>query len=204
MFRIINFLTLIRYIAVAATIISVGAYELLRNFLMSDLPIVRIMSITPWVVIVILFLITNKTITRGIWGVLSYFNTSLYPDLNGTWHGEIVLENGDMIEAKAVIRQTLLQTQIDLHTATSKSVTLETTPAEESGQLKLYYSYRSTPKNIAWKPYTGSTIFDVRTATLEPKRPLELSGYYFTDRKTTGRVRLQLISKENSADVSFY
>ncbi|MBY5806097.1 hypothetical protein E0H59_18280 [Rhizobium leguminosarum bv. viciae] len=204
MFRIINFLTLIRYIAVAATIISVGAYELLRNYWMSDLPIIRILSITPWVVIVILFFITNKTITRMIWGVMSYFNTSLYPDLNGTWGGEVIFEDGKTIEARAVIRQTLLQTQIDLHTATSKSITLETTPAEESGQLKLYYSYRSSPKNISWKPYTGSTIFDVRTATQEPKRPLELSGYYFTDRKTTGRVRLQLISKENSADVSFY
>lgn len=108
------------------------------------------------------------------------------------------------MEAKAVIRQTLLQTQIDLHTATAKSITLETTPAEESGQLKLYYSYRSTPKNIKWSPYTGSTIFDVRAATEEPKRPIELSGYYFTDRKTTGRVRLQQLNKENNADVSFY
>lgn len=55
MFRIINFLTLIRYVAVAATVISVGAYELLRTYWINDLPIIRILSITPWVVIIILF-----------------------------------------------------------------------------------------------------------------------------------------------------
>ncbi|WP_174800936.1 hypothetical protein [Martelella limonii] len=204
MFRVLNFITLIRYVAVSASVISVGLYELLRNYLISDLPIIRILSITPWAVILVIFLITNKKISRFVWAIFRRFNRSLYPDLNGTWRGEIIIEGGKTIEARAIIRQTLMQTQIDLHTATTKSLTLETTPAEESGQLKLYYSYRSTPKNIEWSTYTGSTVFDVRAATEEPERALELSGYYFTDRKTTGRVRLQQISKEYDTDVSYY
>lgn len=47
--------------------------------------------------------------------------------------GEITLENGEVISAKAVIRQTLLATQIDMHGKTTKSITLETTPTIEQG-----------------------------------------------------------------------
>ncbi|WP_288391001.1 hypothetical protein [uncultured Acinetobacter sp.] len=45
-----------------------------------------------------------------------------------------------------MIKQTLLATQINIHTETSKSLTLETTPTVESGEPKLYYIYRSLPK----------------------------------------------------------
>ena len=38
------------------------------------------------------------------------------------------MEDGDTLQVRAVIRQSLLITQIDMHGETTKSLTLETTP----------------------------------------------------------------------------
>lgn len=204
MFRVINFTLLLRYVAIITTIVSICAYEIVRQYWEHDIPIVRILSITPWVALFVIFAITTNGIARQIWRVLKRFDYSLFPDLNGTWEGEIVTEGNLIIPVRALIRQTLLQTQIDIHTETSKSLTLETTPAVESGQCKLYYIYRSLPKNPNWSAYIGSTIFDVRITNNPSPRVPELSGYYFTDRKTNGRIRLQQVSNDVAADVSFY
>ena len=91
-----------------------------------------------------------------------------------------------------------------LHTETSKSVTLETTPSLESGQYKLYYVYRSIPRDPTRHSYTGPTIFDIRSKELGSTSILELSGSYFTDRETIGRVRLEQESGDVHKDVSFY
>ena len=114
------------------------------------------------------------------------------------------MEDGDTLQVRAVIRQSLLITQIDMHGETTKSLTLETTPTVESGQKKLYYVYRSIPKNPGWSPYNGSTLFDVRRMESAQGEQLELSGNYYTDRKTIGRVRLSQVCKDSSKDVSFY
>lgn len=204
MFRIVSFTLLIRYIVIASTGVSVGVYVLLRSIWASDLPITRIFDIVPWVTLVIIFAVTNGSISRVIWSILRRFDSSLYPDLNGVWEGEITPVGSKKLSARAVIRQTLMQAQIDLHTETAKSLTLETTPAVESGQFKLYYTYLSKPKNPDWRPYTGCTIFDVRAEVKEPPRPLEISGYYFTDRKTNGRIKLRQVSKRTDTDVSYY
>ncbi|URD35803.1 hypothetical protein [Methylobacterium tardum] len=169
-----------------------------------ELPLVRILSIAPYVALIIILCMTTNLIARNIWKIWSRFDSSLYPDLNGTWEGEIITDQGVSIPARALVRQTSILTQIDLHTETSKSVTLETTPVVESGQCKLYYTYRSKPKNPDWSQYTGSTIFDVRASMEHPHRPLELSGHYFTDRRTVGRVILRQVDSKLAKDVSYY
>ena len=205
MFRVINFTLLLRYVAIITTVISICAYEIIQRYWVHELPFIRVVSITPWVSLFVILAITTNGIARHIWKGLKRIDPSLFPDLNGMWEGEIVTEKGLKIPARALIRQTLLQTQLDIHTETSKSLTLETTPAIESGQCKLYYLYRSIPKNPNWSSYTGSTIFDVRiTKNQSSSFILELSGYYFTDRKTNGRIRLQQISNDVAVDVSYY
>jgi SMODS-associating 2TM, beta-strand rich effector domain len=204
MFRIIDFTYLIRSVAVLTTILSVLIYELLKTLWIADFSVVRIFSIVPWVSLAIVSLLTAAPAARFIWRVISIFRRSLYPDLNGIWEGEIVFEAGARISARAIIRQSLLNTQIDLHTETSKSFSLETTPTLEGGQFKLYYTYQSKPKNPNWSTYTGSTIFDVRAPVKNPARPMELSGYYFTSRKTNGRIALRLIKGKIDTDVSYY
>lgn len=204
MFRIVDFTSLIRIIALTTTVLSVIIYDLLKEYWDKDLAILRIISFVPWISLIIVFLLTSAPVARSIWWALSCFKKSLYPDLNGTWEGEIVFDSGKTIVARAIIRQALLNTQIDLHTETSKSFSLETTPTIEGGQLKLYYTYQSKPKNPDWSIYTGSTIFDIRAPVKNPKRPLELSGYYFTSRKTNGRISLRLLKSKIDSDVSFY
>jgi energy-coupling factor transporter transmembrane protein EcfT len=194
MFRVVSFTYILRYVAIATTALSIFAYWGTERVLQSDLPIIRLLSVAPWVVLIVILTITTNSTSRPIWKILKRLNSSLYPDLNGTWEGEITLEGGHKIPARAVIRQNLIESQIDLHTETSKSSTLETTPVIEAGQYKLYYTYRSSPSNLKWPSYTGSTILDVRNAALKEPEDLELSGYYYTDRKTCGRISLKQTS----------
>lgn len=204
MFRIIDFKSLLRYVAVATAIVSIGSYELLQSYWLNDLKVVKVLSIAPWVAFLVTIVLTTSITARPIWKLLKKLNPALYPDLNGTWEGEITTESGLEIPVQVLIKQSLLTTQINVHTETSKSLTLETTPTIESGEPKLYYIYRSLPKNPTWSSYTGSTIFDIRTVESGSSRTLELSGYYYTDRKTTGRIRFKQVGKSVERDVSFY
>ena len=204
MFRIIDFKSLLRYTAIITTILSIGAYELVQSYWLNDLKIVKILSIAPWIALLLTVALTTSLTARALWRVLKKVNPSLYPDLNGTWEGEITTEKNQVIPVRVLIKQTLLETQINIHTQTSKSLTLETTPTIESGEPKLYYIYRSLPKDPNWSSYTGSTIFDIRNVGTEDNCILELSGYYYTDRKTTGRIRFSQVGSCVKKDVSFY
>ncbi|CCK75896.1 conserved hypothetical protein [Oleispira antarctica RB-8] len=204
MFRIIRFDLLLKYIALTTVVISMGIYALVQTYWLPDISLFKVITISSIVsTLLILFLLTSF-ISRKIWAVLAFFDESMFPDLNGTWEGEITLEDGKEISAKAVIRQSLLATQIDMHGETTKSITLETTPTIEQGQKKLYYVYRSTPKTPGWPAYNGSTLFDIRTIGSGKGKKYELSGHYYTDRKTIGRIRLTQVCKNSNNDVSFY
>lgn len=204
MFRIINFKALLRYVAVITTIISIGAYELVQSYWLNDLKIVKILSIAPWIALTLIVILTTSITARPLWKLLKIVKPSLYPDLNGTWAGEITTENGIQIAVRVLIRQTLLETQINIHTKTSKSLTLETTPTIEGGEPKLYYMYRSLPRNPNWNSTIGSTIFDIRKVYTNGKYVLELSGHYYTDRKTTGRIRFRQVGSCVEKGISFY
>ncbi|WP_434736184.1 hypothetical protein [Acinetobacter pittii] len=164
----------------------------------------KILSIAPWIALLLTIALTTSLTARALWRVLKKVNPSLYPDLNGTWEGEITTEKNQVIPVRVLIKQTLLETQINIHTQTSKSLTLETTPTIESGEPKLYYIYRSLPKDPNWSSYTGSTIFDIRNVGTDDNCILELSGYYYTDRKTTGRIRFSQVGSCVKKDISFY
>lgn len=152
----------------------------------------------------LIVILTTSITARPLWKLLKIVKPALYPDLNGTWAGEITTENGIQIPVRVLIRQTLLETQINIHTQTSKSLTLETTPTIEGGEPKLYYMYRSLPKDPSCNSTIGSTIFDVRKVYTNGKCELELSGYYYTDRKTTGRIRFRQVGSCVEKDISFY
>jgi len=204
MFRVINFTLLIRGVAIITTFLSILIY----NFVVTRYPdlasSIRLFTLAPIIALVLTFLIVSKWPARLMWSVARYFNGSLYPDLNGVWEGEIVTENNETFAARAIIRQALLHTEIDMHTETAKSVTLEATPVMEGGQFKLYYSYRAKPKKVGYGDYTGTTIFDIRMVNIAKATALELSGYYYTDRLTRGSTRLRQISSSVDRDVTFY
>lgn len=202
MFRIINFSSLIKFIVGLTVFFSITVYAFILYFWPTT-SIFKLFTISSGVTGFLIFLIGTNVTARRIWSAMRIFDGSLFPDINGTWEGEITFEGGKLI-ARAVIRQTLSHTQIDLHTPTSKSITLESTPVSESGQPRLYYVHRVTPQNPDWYMYTGSTLFDVRYVQEKGKKVLELSGHYYTDRKTNGRIRLRQIGGDCAQDVSYY
>ncbi|MEH6479425.1 MULTISPECIES: Cap15 family CBASS effector [Pseudoalteromonas] len=204
MFRIIRFDLLLKYIALTTVVISMGIYTFVQTYWLPNISLFKVITISSIVSTFIILLLLTSFISRKIWAILAWFDKSMFPDLNGTWEGEIILEGGKEIPAKAVIRQTLLTTQIDMHGETTKSITLETTPTLEQGQKKLYYVYRSTPRTPGWPAYNGSTLFDIRALGFGKEKKYELSGHYYTDRKTIGRIRLTQICKDSNNDVSFY
>lgn len=204
LFRIIRFDLLLKYIALTTVVISMGIYALVQTYWLPDISLFKVITISSIVSTFLILLLLTSFISRKIWAVLAFFDKSMFPDLNGTWEGEITLEDGKDITAKAVIRQSLLATQIDMHGETTKSITMETTLTIEQGQKKLYYVYRSTPKTPGWPAYNGSTLFDIRTIGSGKGKKYELSGHYYTDRKTIGRIRLTQVCKNSNNDVSFY
>lgn len=204
MFRVIRFDILLRYTAIATVMLSMSIYALVQTYWLPGISLFKVISFSSFVSTVLVFILLSPLLSRKIWFLVRCFNNTIFPDLNGTWAGEITLENGHLLPVRAVIRQSLLMTQIDMHGETTKSVTLETTPTIESGQQKLYYVYRSSPKTPGWPSYNGSTLFDIRRVADEKGERLELSGHYYTDRKTIGRVRLSHQTKNSNEDVSYY
>ncbi len=202
MFRIIRIDRLARYIALCTITLSVLTFWILRC-LYPDTSLFKIVTFSSIFSLVIISILVIPKSARGIWKLFRRFDKSLYPDLNGSWEGEVDTGN-EKFPVKCVIRQGLLRTEIDMHGPTMKSITIETTPATESGQHKLYYTYRTTPKNPSFSDYFGSTLFDIRKVDLGEKFCLELTGKYFTDRKTVGRISLRHIGGDLNEDVSFY
>lgn len=202
MFRIINFSHLIKVVVGLTVACSIALYAAF-DWLWPGTSLIRLFTIASTVGAALIFAVSSSFLSRRIWSLLKIFDRSLFPDINGAWEGEITF-SGNSLKARAVIRQTLSHTQIDLHTPTSKSITLESTPVSEGGQARLYYVHRVTPQNPDWHVYTGSTLFDIRHAPSDSGPTLELSGSYYTDRKTTGRIRLRQYSKDVNSDVSFY
>lgn len=200
MFRIVRFDFLLRSVVMLSILIAVASYVLIQEFTATGVSIFKLTTISAAASSVIMFILLFPFISRKIWYVARVFKKDLYPDLNGVWVGQITTEDNKNFEVRAIIRQALLITEIDMHGETVKSVTLETTPAIELNQKKLYYVYRSTPKNSSWADYVGSTIFDV----IEDGSALTLSGKYYTDRKSVGRVSIKRVSKDINADVSYY
>jgi hypothetical protein len=122
-----------------------------------------------------------------------------YPDLQGTWQGELQTtwrnpQTGEVpgpIAVTIAIRQTFSAISIVMFTGESMSYSTAASlsEADESGIMRLSYTYTNTPKvgvrdrSIV---HDGAAIFRIIT---EPERRLE--GEYWTNRKSTGEMRLR-------------
>ena len=186
---------------ITTIVLSLLLYTLVQNVWFPNLSFWKIFTISSVISTVLIFILSSSFFSRKIWKIFTLFNKSLFPDLNGAWAGIITTEEGKEFQIRAIIRQSLLTTEIDIHGETVKSITLESTPIVEKGQKKLYYMYFATSKNVSWSSYNGSTLFDIRKID---NGILELSGQYYTDRKTIGRINLKQIDNDVNQDVSFY
>lgn len=127
-----------------------------------------------------------------------------YPDLQGTWEGTLEStwkdpQTGNRkqpIPATLVITQSFSTLSCTLYTeeSTSYSNTAQISADDEGNLLRLSYNYTNRPRagvRERSEIHDGAAILRIVT---KPRRALV--GDYWTDRKTTGDVRLHFKSKE--------
>lgn len=90
--------------------------------------------------------------------------------------------NGQEYPAEMEIKQSYLSVRVILKTQESKSKSLIASVDEIEGEQQLIYCYLNTPTASV----RDRSAMHFGTAMLGVDKPEEISGTYFTDRKTTG------------------
>ena len=127
-----------------------------------------------------------------------------FPNLNGTWKGTIQTtwtdpetgERPDPIPAILTIKQSFFKISCVMRTGemTSRSTVSEFNLNKENQLKRLFYSYDSNPLQTVKErspQHCGTMVFDIIE---EPK--FKLIGEYWTGRKTTGQVEMELWKDE--------
>lgn len=175
------------YFSILNAILSFVMYCLL-NWLFAGWPMYKILTIA--FSIPPLTLLALSWGDRKLWAVIRKFDPSFYPDINGTWEGEIQLgNNGESLPLKAHVRVSLFDMSMDFQSSTADSITVSMALRTEKGQHFLDYIYRNDSKFPNRDPYNGVTTMRVEMAD----GFLCMRGHYFTFRKTNGTIRLRRI-----------
>lgn len=204
MLQLIKFDFFVKGLVVTTIAISTLIYYVIQSFFLPNYPFYQVVSISSLVTVALLIIILSPACYRLGWRLLRAIGASKFQDLNGAWIGTIHPSNGNPLQVRAVIRQSLLRTEIDLHGESVKSITLAASAIMEAGQYKLYYVYRAEPRHPAWPPYSGTTTFNLRNISTKSNSILALSGQYYTDRDTIGTIQLSQTSADPLTDVAFY
>lgn len=155
---------------------------------------------------VTVLLLLSATIGNSLWFWLAksfpVLQTAIFPDLNGTWTGQLQStwidpETGSQvpsIKVSVTIRQTLLGTTVRLNTATSssKSVRVFLEADRANKRYVVHHFYANEPNAQARQqliPHLGMASLE---CDWEVDRD-RLTGRYFTDRKTTGDIDLRRV-----------
>lgn len=111
------------------------------------------------------------------------------PFLGGTWQATLRPKDGRPVEGFMVVRQTLTTLTLRLLTAESASVTVASDIVHESdGAVALAALYRAEPRlEVRERSEIHNGAF---YATLSSTTPRELVGHYWTDRNSSGELRL--------------
>ncbi len=142
--------------------------------------------------------------TKYIWKWKRLYNWLVpFPDLNGTWKGEIKSNYIDKntqakigeISATLTIQQSFVYTHCLLKTATmeSSSFVSQFDINKEKQQLKLVYSYGGEA-NLLLKD-KNPTHFGTTMLNIEANGEV-LRGSYWTDRKTTGELTFRKLQDD--------
>ena len=155
-------------------------------------------AVTGYAVITLIFV---KWVWR--WPIFSGWLVP-FPDLQGTWHGEIRTTWVDPqtgaaqapIPATLTIRQSFASVTCTLYTseAESESNSAAISETEEGGIVRLAYTYLSRPRATVRNRseiHDGAALLSYGTS---PERTL--SGEYWTSRKTTGEMSFRYHSRE--------
>jgi hypothetical protein len=134
---------------------------------------------------------------RWIWRRFPIIGRKTFPDLSGTWQGQLVSTWKDPATEQGVppvsvtfwIRQGIFSTSIKLRTgeSTSYSTRCLLEADQDAGRFRVWYSYDNTPQ--AQYRYRSARHEGVAWLELDvDEDPDRLIGYYYTDRKTSGDI----------------
>lgn len=193
-------ITIFTYLIVGLSILIYFSFLLylgLENLTIKDYfsPVLKVISI---ISILILFF------SKYLWKCQFFYDWLVpFPNLNGTFKGEIIStwinpktgKRPDPIPCTLTINQSFLQITCIMRTGEMTSYSFnEDFILDKNKQLKqLCYSYDSTPKSEVRErspKHSGTIKFSIH------ENPLELVGEYWTERKTTGDIKLKFWQKE--------
>jgi hypothetical protein len=141
------------------------------------------------------------------WRYIPGFVNRIFPDISGTWDGEIIYETEGGPKSKPAVlhvHQTISKIRLFLETDESKSETLVALPErdEDFSRFRLFYIYENTRKETAVTHpgylYRGTAFIEIG-----PGRPDRLDGAYFTDQKRAGKITFTR-QPDNSGSVEWY
>ncbi len=145
-----------------------------------------------------------NAIWRPIWRRFPMLNRRIFPDLNGTWDGTLVSTWIDPqtnrpkppIPVRFWITQNLFNIHVRMKTGESMSYSRHffVEVNRDLSLVRIWYSYHNQPKaEFTWRStrHEGVAWLEMDAAN-EPKR---LSGQYFTERKTSGDITIELTAQ---------
>ena len=198
--------TQVLVIASVAIIVTWGIEGAASLFTGNSPSAVKLISLV--VTIICSGIVTVATaVWRGLWQRFPMIGRKLFPDLTGTWEGELVSTwtspatglPAAPVPAKIWIRQGIFSTSIKLRTgeSTSYSTRCLLEADHEAGRFRFWYSYDNSPQ----AQYRHRSARHEGVAWLEldiDTDPERLVGCYYTDRKTSGDIDVR--RRKNTLD----
>ncbi len=143
-------------------------------------------------------------IWRSLWRQVPLLGRLVFPDLNGCWHGELLSTwirpdtqvTPPPIETTIWIRQGLFNTSVRLKTGESESFSTRAflEPVSDSACFRIWYTYNNEP--TARYRHLSSPHEGVSFLQFDIQQPMQLTGRYYTARKTTGDIILTRVNSD--------
>jgi hypothetical protein len=148
-----------------------------------------------------------SAVWRRLWTRFPIIGRKLFPDLTGTWAGELVSTWKNSVTGQGVapvpvtiwIRQGIFSTSIKLRTEESISYSTRCLleADHEAGRFRFWYSYDNNPR--AQHRYRSARHEGVAWLELDiDTDPERLLGCYYTDRNTSGDIDVRRL--KNTVD----
>lgn len=184
---------------VVPTMVVVLAIEAVINIIGGEKTnLLRDASLAVLVISVVLTPLANF-LWRPVWRRFPAIERATFPDLNGTWEGEIVTTwtgpgsgtSPSPIPTTVRIKQSLFSTSVHLRTGESHSYSTwcHLEADRKAGVYRVRYFYDNRPKaevNSGSRRHEGAAWLELN---IDEDRN-RLVGQYFTDRRTTGDMSL--------------
>jgi hypothetical protein len=150
-----------------------------------------------------------SAVWRRVWNRFPIVGRKFFPDLTGTWAGELVSTWTSPSTAEGIapipvtiwIRQGLFSTSIKLCSAesTSYSTRCLLEADHEIGRFRFWYSYDNDPR--AQHRHRSARHEGVAWLELDiDNDPERLVGCYYTDRKTSGDIDVRRLKSRADAE----